>query len=420
MLCGRVNFTNLSRYSPLSERTYRRQFEQDFAFVQLNQHTIAAAIAKPEEAIGAIDCSFIAKSGKATYGVDWFYNGSANRSEKGLEISVIAVVDVAAHQGYTLSVQQTPPSPVTSRRKGTRKTTPGRTQQRVTTEAIQHAQAYLQQLPDKGQPADGSTPLPSPSPKLTRIDHYLHHLGATRPYFPEGLRYLVGDGFYSKQKFIDGVVALDLEWIGKLRLDADLRYLYTGPQKKRGCPRKYDGKVTLNDISRFTWVEDIEPQLSLYTALVWHVSLKRTLRLALLVDTRKASKTGMVLLFSTDTNLHAKQIFTYYKARFQIEFIFRDAKQFTGLSAAQTRHPKRLDFHFNASLSALNLAKYDAQTRHPQDNADPVPFSMASYKRMAFNDHLLECFIRQLELDPTSIKSHPNYQNLRSHGIIAA
>jgi hypothetical protein len=141
-----------------------------------------------------------------------------------------------------------------------------------------------------------------------------------------------------------------------------------------------------------------------------------------LVDTRKASKTGMVLLFSTDTNLHAKQILTYYKARFQIEFIFRDAKQFTGLSDAQTRHPKRLDFHFNASLSALNLAKYDAHRRHPQDNdhTDPVPFSMASYKRIACNDHLLECFISQLELDPTSIKSHPNYQNLRSYGIIAA
>jgi hypothetical protein len=273
LLCGRVNFTNLSRYSPLSERTYRRQFEQDFAFVQLNQHTITAAIAKPEEAIGAIDCSFIPKSGKATYGVDWFYNGNANGSEKGLEISLIAVIDVAAHQGYTLSVQQTPPSPVTSHRKGKRKVASKRAQQRITTEDIQRAQAYLQQLPDKRLPADGSSPLPSPAPQLTRIDHYLHHLGATRPYFPEGLRYLVGDGFYSKQKFIDGVVALNLDWIGKLRSDANLRYLYTGPQKPKGRPRKYDGKVTLQDLSRFTWVEDVEPQLSLYTALVWHLAL---------------------------------------------------------------------------------------------------------------------------------------------------
>jgi hypothetical protein len=38
------------------------------------------------------------KSGRATYGLDWFYNGSASRPERGLEWSVIAVIspDAAA------------------------------------------------------------------------------------------------------------------------------------------------------------------------------------------------------------------------------------------------------------------------------------------------------------------------------------
>ncbi len=105
-----------------------------------------------------------------------------------------------------------------------------------------------------------------------------------------------------------------------------------------------------------------------------------------------------------------------------IEFIFRDAKQFTGLSDAQTRDPKKLDFHFNASLSALNLAKYHDQYRHSQSECEQSvsTFSMASYKRVAFNDHLLQRFIRELDVNPTVIKSHPNYQNLRSYGIIAA
>jgi hypothetical protein len=76
-----------------------------------------------------------------------------------------------------------------------------------------------------------------------------------------------------------------------------------------------------------------------------------------------------------------------YKARFQIEFIFRDAKQFTGLCDAQTRDPKRLEFHFNASLTALNLAKYDTQSRslQPETQSQPIPFSMCNYKRLAFN-----------------------------------
>ena len=41
---------------------------------------------------------------------------------------------------------------------------------------------------------------------------------------------------------------LNLDFIGKLRVDADLRYLYTGEQKKRGAPRKYDGMVKLTSM----------------------------------------------------------------------------------------------------------------------------------------------------------------------------
>jgi IS4 transposase len=118
-------------------------------------------------------------------------------------------------------------------------------------------------------------------------------------------------------------------------------------------------KWRLSDLSRLTRVRQLEPHLDLYTLVVWHVSLKRQIRIAALVDTRKPGKTGMALLFSTDIELDAERILAYYKARFQIEFIFRDAKQFTGLCDAQTRQPQSLDFHFNAALSALNLAKYE-------------------------------------------------------------
>ena len=48
---------------------------------------------------------------------------------------------------------------------------------------------------------------------------------------------------YSKTKFIDGVTELDLEFIGKLRHDASLRWLYEGNQKLLGRHKLYDGKV---------------------------------------------------------------------------------------------------------------------------------------------------------------------------------
>ena len=36
VMYGKVNFTNLSRYSDLSERTYRRHFEHPYEFMGLN------------------------------------------------------------------------------------------------------------------------------------------------------------------------------------------------------------------------------------------------------------------------------------------------------------------------------------------------------------------------------------------------
>jgi len=72
--------------------------------------------------IAVIDCSFILKSSKKTEGKATFYNGVAGRPEEGLEISVIAVVEVETHLSYSLSVQQTPWRPTTELPKNPRTT----------------------------------------------------------------------------------------------------------------------------------------------------------------------------------------------------------------------------------------------------------------------------------------------------------
>ena len=354
----------------MRERTYRRQFSRSYNFIRGNAEIIKKAMLTTSRQIIATDCSFIKKSGKATYGIEYFYNGSAGKPEKGLEISVIAVVDVDTKQGYPLSVQQTPPA--------------------------------------------------QPESKKTRVDWYLEQIVATKPYFPKSAQYVVSDGFYSKIKWVDGVTDLGLDAIGKLRCDADMRYVYRGEQKPRGRKRKYDGKVDLTDVSRMTLVSEIETNLYLYTVEVWGVSMKRKVRLAYIRDCLNPERVGLALLFSTDINLDASEILCFYKSRFQIEFIFRDAKQFTGLSDCQARDLTKLDFHFNSSLMTLNLAKFDAwQTHLSSQSTKPFVFSMASYKRLAFNRHLLERFISLLDLDLTSIKSHPNFHKLCSYGSIS-
>ncbi|HEX8090429.1 MAG TPA: hypothetical protein VF762_16340 [Blastocatellia bacterium] len=66
------------------------------------------------------------------------------------------------------------------------------------------------------------------------------------------MKYLAVDGFYAKKKHVDGVRDRQPHLITKLRIDANLRYLYTGPRvKRRGRPKLYDGKVNFQDLGCF-------------------------------------------------------------------------------------------------------------------------------------------------------------------------
>ena len=64
--CGKVNFTNLSRYSELNEKTYRQQFSEEVDFGRLNAELIQAAGEPEHQQLLVIDSSFLCKSGKAT------------------------------------------------------------------------------------------------------------------------------------------------------------------------------------------------------------------------------------------------------------------------------------------------------------------------------------------------------------------
>jgi len=375
VLRGRVNFRNLSRYCDYAERTIARQFREPFDWPDFHQRVLMTALDPRSELVSAHDASFLPKSGKQTFGLGHFFNGCASRAERGLEISTLAVVDVTRRCALTLAVSQTPPG-------------------EDTTKAEQDE---------------------------TRVDFYKQQLRAHRHRLPPSVTYHCVDGYYAKKKYIDEVVSLGLHAITKLRSDADCVFLYTGPHpKRRGAKRKYDGKVNFQDVSRF---EDLgtredEPHLHLYTAVVWHKTLKRRLRLVVLLHRKDPAKPRFIVLGSTDPELNGHKLIGLYAARFQIEFLFRDSKQFTGLLDCQARAESALDFHFNASLATLNLVR--AEALRVQQGQEPHVFSMASWKQCHFNERLLDLFMEKLALDPTWVKNHPCYDELRTYGAIAA
>jgi DDE superfamily endonuclease len=338
MLPGQATFRNVSRYSPYHERTFSRWYARDFDWVSLNQAAITDVVSPAHAQALVMDASFVPTSGKTTSGLDRFWHGSQSRPDKGLEISPLAWLDITHHGAYCLSVEQTPPTGAIS------------------------------------------------DPEATRRDVSLDPLtrGVTA-HDVNFLRDVVTDGSYSKQKFVAGVCAWGLHQIGKWRADANLRSLSQGPKRPGpGRQKTSDGKVHWSNFSRFERLATEDEHIVLYHQVVNHVQLKRNLQVVVVVDTQHHR---YAVLLSTDVDLHALTLYRYDKARCQIELLCRDAKQCTGLSDGQARSQATRAFHCNASLSAVTLAKLEARQQH--GNCDQA-FSMASLKRRACNQHLIE------------------------------
>ena len=118
-----------------------------------------------------------------------------------------------------------------------------------------------------------------------------------------------------------------------------------------------------------------------------------------------------MVLASTDVDQSAQEVVAYYRLRFQVEFLFRDAKQFTGLEHCQGRSQAKLDFHFNMSLAAVNLARLEIAQQG---------ISFNSYVRRLYNGFLVERLLEQLGLKAEFDLKDPVIQEVIDIGRMAA
>lgn len=373
-LTGKANFRNMSRYCNLSEKTISRNFRKAAGFVELNKDAILMEYTNSNILIAAVDCSYIKKSGSKTYGLDKFWSGVDSKVKNGLEISCVSVVDPSTNNSYMLDTKQTPNFKDTD---------------------------------------DSDTKDKKKS--SSRMDFYLEQCKELSEHLKSlNIKYIAFDGAYVKNGFVNGIDSLGFYMISKLRKDANLRYLYTGEKKKgRGKPKKYDGKVNLKEPD-FDFVEEIEDGVLLYEKIVHSISLKKKIKIAYIQNTKKTNKkNNYITLFSTNINTDAKTIVNYYKARFQIEFLFRDAKQHTGLLGCQSTDKDALGFHFNISMLTLNLTKADHALSKNKI------FSMNNYRRRFSVMSIANLIFSKLDIQLDIEKNNKAYVELLEYGAIA-
>ncbi len=364
---GRVNFLQLGRFGNFKEQRYRHQFEKPFPFLDFNKELTLSF--GGSRFVIAFDPSYISKSGKKTPGLDWYWSGCAGQAKWGLEIGGLAAIDLDNHTAFHLEAVQT-------------------------------------LIKDK---------------QITNLtDWYVSVLKERKDVLCSISKYLVADAWFSKKPFVDHIAALCMHLISRLRDDADLKYLYHGPPTgKKGRPCKYAGKIdTANiDTNYFDLIEENQ-EATVYSAIVYSKSLKRNIRLVHVTYNNGKGKLTRKLYFCTDTQMDALEILDCYQSRFQIEFLYRDGKQYTGLNDSQARSQNKLNFHFNAALTAINIAKVEHWLSVPKEVRKS--FSMADVKTMNHNRLLLQRFIEVFGVNAYSAKNRKHVNELIYYGTIAA
>jgi hypothetical protein len=372
-LRGKVNFLQMGRYGLLGEQSYRLNFEKPFDFLAFNSQLIKMTCS--EEKIIVFDPSYISKSGKHTPGIGNFYSGCAGTYKHGLELGGIAVVDIKQNTSYHV-------------------------------EAIQSPAAKKNKLD-----AD-----------RTLVDHYAEVIIERSEKLELMSSTFVADGYFAKKKFVDAMCEkTNLELISRLRDDANLNYIYTGQSKTgRGRPKKYAGKVNVKNIDKRRLRKCFEDDIkTIYQGVVYSVGLKRNIKIAyvdFLVGRKKKKITK--IFFSTDMNQCGIKIVRYYAARYQEEFLFRDAKQFTGLEHCQARSAQKLYSHFNFSLTAISVGK--AIIRKGVNPGEEKVLSISDVKTELSN-RLLACRIFSIYgFDPKLMFNKKQFRQILDYGKIAA
>lgn len=365
-LRGRYTYLNFERYGQKNELTYRNHHESGFDFRAFNRRLIQKYTGSRR--LVAFDPSYLSKSGKHTPGVGYFWSGCAGKAKWGLELCGFAAVDINANTALHYFAAQT--------------------------------------LLDDGQGL---------------MDFYCTLLRQQAPELLKMSRYLAVDAYFSKKFFIDTAIESALHVITRLRDDAVLHY---GPPPKKegqmGRPKKYGDRISPRnpDTEQLPCIDENEEH-RIYGGVVYVKSLKRFVKVAIVHGLKEDGKIKSVKIFiCTDLEFPTLDIWPWYKSRFQIEFLYRDAKQHTGLEDTQSRHKKALEYHFNMSLTVVSIAKVAHHLSIEKSRRGP--FSMADIKTQYFNELIVDRVFDVFANIPNLTKSHPALQILYNLGKIAA
>ena len=409
-MTGRVTMLGISRWAGRggSYRSVQRFFNLSIAWPQVFVKFFAQHLYRPAGEYFLVgDESVVTKSGKQTHGLDYFFSGLLSKTVKGLAIFALSLVSVEERRSYPLQVEQVVRSveekaaakarqkKKQAKKKSTSKKKPGR---------------------PKGSMNRDKTQVEL-TPELKRIRKMVkNQLAALQNLVT--VRYLALDGHFGNNNALQMVRQCGLQLISKLRHDAALYFIYDGKQKRKGPRKKYGQKINYQRIPEKYLVEQSTQDdtcTRIYQAVMLHPDFAQTLNVVIITKTNlKTGAFANVNLFSSDLQLPYEKIIDFYSLRFQIEFNFRDAKQFWGLEDFMNVKEIPLTNAFNLALFMVNLSQvllYDLRQTIPESSI----LDLKAYFRAA---KYFQETIKMLPLKPEPILLEQIFGQVASLGCI--
>lgn len=330
-MTGRVTMLSLSRWTEEggSYRTIQRLFGKSLSWLEMSWLFVRHHLLKPDEEYLLVgDETVVTKAGKQTHGLDRFFSSLYGKPVPGLAFFALSLVSLQERKSYPLLVEQR------VRSDEEKEAARGQAQRR------QKAKSK-KRTPEKdkrGRPQGSKNKDKSQvewTPELRFVQGLLQRVMKLVTGFCS-VSYLVLDGHFGNNNALQMVLlSTSLHLVSKLRNNAALYFLYEGPQKQFGPRRRYGAKLDYQAIPdkyhRTTYLAE-KIRTDIYQATMLHKCFAKPLNVVIIVKTNLVSGArGHVVLFSDDLDLEYDKLIDYYQLRFQIEFNFREAKQFWGL-----------------------------------------------------------------------------------------
>jgi len=372
---GRITMLGLSRWTEKggSYRTIQRFYHSVISWKVVQWLFFCKCFLKSEdEYIIAGDEVVVSKAGKKTYGLDRFFSGIQQQVIAGLSFFTFSLVNVREEQSYPMQATQMVKS--------------------AEEKAASKAKAEAKKVEKTGEPKRRGRPKGSKNkdkqevvlnPELLRIQKALQSLLDTIG--PRLIpKYVVLDGHFGNYPSACMVRQTNLHLISKLRSNAALYPAFEGEHKGRGPKPKYGSKIDVRKMdAKYLKKTSIENNLrtDIYQGKFYNKEFAFALNVVIILKTNlEAQAQAHVILFSTDLEQAYEKIIKFYSLRFQIEFNFRDAKQYWGLEDFMNVKETAVTNAANLSFFMVNFS-YALLQPFRQQNPDYSILDLKSHYR---------------------------------------